>query len=161
VPVRRKFVFFILLFALLWMQWSLNFTVDGKWFLILLISFPHFKWRINGHGICSWGIIVYTNLAYSDHGAYEPSLTSFFSWCHLIRKGFNFAACRDNLLLLRTRYYYATWKADGTRYMMLITVDGCFLIDRDFKFRRVQMRFPCRYTNEVCIYSFLLLGWFL
>ncbi|KAJ6968756.1 hypothetical protein D5086_029571 [Populus alba] len=55
---------------------------------------------------------------------------------------------RDNLLLLRTRYYYATWKADGTRYMMLITVDGCFLIDRDFKFRRVQMRFPCRYTNE-------------
>ncbi|KAI5584491.1 hypothetical protein POPTR_006G096000v4 [Populus trichocarpa] len=55
---------------------------------------------------------------------------------------------RDNLQLLRQRYYYATWKADGTRYMMLITVDGCFLIDRNFKFRRVQMRFPCRYTNE-------------
>ena len=86
---------------------------------------------------------------------------SLWALFNLIRKGFNFAACRDNLLLLRTRYYYATWKADGTRYMMLITVDGCFLIDRDFKFRRVQMRFPCRYTNEVCIYSFLLLGWFL
>jgi len=70
-------------------------------------------------------------------------------------------ACRDNLQLLRQRYYYATWKADGTRYMMLITVDGCFLIDRNFKFRRVQMRFPCRYTNEVCNYAFLLLGWFL
>ncbi|KAG6744211.1 hypothetical protein POTOM_052922 [Populus tomentosa] len=55
---------------------------------------------------------------------------------------------RDNLPLSRKRYYYATWKADGTRYMMLITVDGCFLIDRDFKFRRVPMRFPCRYTNE-------------
>ncbi|KAE9600847.1 putative mRNA (guanine-N(7)-)-methyltransferase [Lupinus albus] len=55
---------------------------------------------------------------------------------------------RDNLQLLRQRYYYATWKADGTRYMMLITMDGCYLIDRNFNFRRVQMRFPCRSTNE-------------
>ncbi|KAJ4834759.1 hypothetical protein Tsubulata_012596 [Turnera subulata] len=54
----------------------------------------------------------------------------------------------ENLQLLRQRYYYATWKADGTRYMMLITVDGCYLIDRTFTFRRVQMRFPCRNTNE-------------
>ncbi|XP_057512276.1 uncharacterized protein LOC130794378 isoform X2 [Actinidia eriantha] len=56
---------------------------------------------------------------------------------------------RDNLQLLRQRYYYATWKADGTRYMMLITMDGCYLIDRNFNFRRVQMRFPCKGTNEV------------
>ncbi|CAI9761854.1 unnamed protein product [Fraxinus pennsylvanica] len=55
---------------------------------------------------------------------------------------------RDNLQLLRQRYYYATWKADGTRYMMLITMDGCYLIDRHFHFRRVQMRFPCRQANE-------------
>ncbi|GAB4833948.1 hypothetical protein Ancab_032195 [Ancistrocladus abbreviatus] len=55
---------------------------------------------------------------------------------------------RDNLQLLRQRYYYATWKADGTRYMMLITFDGCYLIDRSFRFRRVQMRFPCKTTNE-------------
>ncbi|XP_035544420.1 mRNA-capping enzyme-like isoform X1 [Juglans regia] len=55
---------------------------------------------------------------------------------------------RDNLQLLRQRYYYATWKADGTRYMMLITIDGCYLIDRSFNFRRVQMRFPCRNTND-------------
>ncbi|XWS67192.1 hypothetical protein CRYUN_Cryun05aG0266600 [Craigia yunnanensis] len=55
---------------------------------------------------------------------------------------------RDNLQLLRQRYYYATWKADGTRYMMLITVDGCYLIDRSFNFRRVQMRFPCRHPPE-------------
>uniref|UniRef100_A0A5B6Z2J7 mRNA guanylyltransferase n=1 Tax=Davidia involucrata TaxID=16924 RepID=A0A5B6Z2J7_DAVIN len=55
---------------------------------------------------------------------------------------------RDNLQLLRQRYYYATWKADGTRYMMLITMDGCYLIDRNFCFRRVQMRFPCKNTNE-------------
>ncbi|KAL5810221.1 hypothetical protein ACOSQ4_026789 [Xanthoceras sorbifolium] len=55
---------------------------------------------------------------------------------------------RDKLQLLRQRYYYATWKADGTRYMMLITMDGCYLIDRTFNFRRVQMRFPCRHPNE-------------
>ncbi|CDP06519.1 unnamed protein product [Coffea canephora] len=54
----------------------------------------------------------------------------------------------ENVKLLRQRYYYATWKADGTRYMMLITMDGCYLIDRHFQFRRVQMRFPCRHTNE-------------
>lgn len=55
---------------------------------------------------------------------------------------------RENLQLLRQRYYYSTWKADGTRYMMLITMDGCYLIDRNFNFRRVQMRFPCKHTNE-------------
>ncbi|KAJ7961298.1 mRNA-capping enzyme [Quillaja saponaria] len=55
---------------------------------------------------------------------------------------------RDNLQLLRQRYYYATWKADGTRYMMLITIDGCYLVDRSFNFRRVQMRFPCRSMND-------------
>lgn len=51
---------------------------------------------------------------------------------------------RAHLQLLRQRYYYATWKADGTRYMMLITRDGCYLIDRKFNFRRVQLRFPKR-----------------
>ncbi|XP_021645374.1 uncharacterized protein LOC110638935 isoform X2 [Hevea brasiliensis] len=55
---------------------------------------------------------------------------------------------RDKLQLLRQRYYYATWKADGTRYMMLITRDGCYLIDRNFYFRRVDMRFPCKHTNK-------------
>ncbi|KAL8224881.1 hypothetical protein R6Q57_017438 [Mikania cordata] len=55
---------------------------------------------------------------------------------------------RDNLQLLRQRYYYATWKADGTRYMMLITWNGCFLIDRNFNFRSVQLRFPCGNINE-------------
>ncbi|KAJ9548750.1 hypothetical protein OSB04_021293 [Centaurea solstitialis] len=55
---------------------------------------------------------------------------------------------RENLQLLRQRYYYATWKADGTRYMMLITMDGCYLIDRNFVFRRVQMRFPWKLSGE-------------
>ncbi|KAH9302911.1 hypothetical protein KI387_014494 [Taxus chinensis] len=51
---------------------------------------------------------------------------------------------RAHIQLLRQRYYYATWKADGTRYMMLITREGCYLIDRKFSFRRVQLRFPIR-----------------
>ncbi|URE20526.1 mRNA capping enzyme, C-terminal domain, partial [Musa troglodytarum] len=55
---------------------------------------------------------------------------------------------RDNLQLLRQRYYYATWKADGTRYMMFITNTGCYLIDRNFCFRRVQMRFPLKNPAE-------------
>ncbi|KAJ6844138.1 mRNA-capping enzyme isoform X1 [Iris pallida] len=55
---------------------------------------------------------------------------------------------RENLQLLRQRYYYATWKADGTRYMMLITNHGCYLVDRNFCFRRIQMRFPLKNINE-------------
>ncbi|XP_074578126.1 uncharacterized protein LOC141834687 isoform X1 [Curcuma longa] len=55
---------------------------------------------------------------------------------------------RDNLQLLRQRYYYATWKADGTRYMMFISTTGCYLIDRNFCFRRVQMRFPLKNAAE-------------
>ncbi|KAL9230803.1 hypothetical protein vseg_006106 [Gypsophila vaccaria] len=52
---------------------------------------------------------------------------------------------RENLQLLRRSYYYATWKADGTRYMLLIlSNENCFLIDRCFHFRRVQLRFPRR-----------------
>ncbi|OAE31821.1 hypothetical protein AXG93_1838s1310 [Marchantia polymorpha subsp. ruderalis] len=55
---------------------------------------------------------------------------------------------RKNLQLLRQRYYYATWKADGTRYMLFLTRDGCYLIDRNFRFRRVQLRFPTRKSKE-------------
>ncbi|KAG6511030.1 hypothetical protein ZIOFF_029079 [Zingiber officinale] len=55
---------------------------------------------------------------------------------------------RDNLQLLRQRYYYATWKANGTRYMMFINSTGCYLIDRNFCFRRVQMRFPLKNATE-------------
>ncbi|GKE50291.1 mRNA-capping enzyme-like protein isoform X2 [Tanacetum coccineum] len=54
---------------------------------------------------------------------------------------------RDNLKRLREQYYYSTWKSDGTRYMMLITLDGCYLIDRKFNFRSVDLRFPLGYAN--------------
>ncbi|GMH26022.1 hypothetical protein Nepgr_027865 [Nepenthes gracilis] len=78
-------------------------------------------------------------LSGGDHGIKAPS---HFPGSHPVSLN------RDNLQLLRQRYYYATWKADGTRYMMLITFDGCYLIDRSFRFRRVQMRFPCKTTSE-------------
>ena len=35
-----------------------------------------------------------------------------------------------------------TWKADGTRYLMVLCEWGTYLIDRSFTVRRVQMRFP-------------------
>ncbi|KAL3701796.1 hypothetical protein R1sor_019818 [Riccia sorocarpa] len=60
---------------------------------------------------------------------------------------------RKNLQLLRQRYYYATWKADGTRYMLFLTRDGCYLIDRNFRFRRVQLRFPTSVGSFfICVY---------
>ncbi|XP_021753647.1 mRNA-capping enzyme-like isoform X2 [Chenopodium quinoa] len=62
---------------------------------------------------------------------------------------------RDNLQLLRQRYYYATWKADGTRYMLLLCPDGAYLVDRSFKFRRVQMRFPCKNMTDLHQYTLL------
>ena len=47
---------------------------------------------------------------------------------------------RQNLGLLRQERYAVTWKADGTRYMLLIQRWGTYLVDRSFKVRRVQVR---------------------
>eukprot|EP00899_Mesostigma_viride_P025155 jgi/Mesvir1/5824/Mv26558-RA.1 len=49
---------------------------------------------------------------------------------------------------ISSKYYYVTWKADGTRYMLLITNDGAYVIDRTFTFRRMQLRFPRRKLRE-------------
>ena len=49
---------------------------------------------------------------------------------------------RDNMSLLKREPYSVTWKADGTRYMLMLMRDGAYLIDRKFSVRRVQMRFP-------------------
>ncbi|KAI3861270.1 hypothetical protein MKX03_017401 [Papaver bracteatum] len=54
---------------------------------------------------------------------------------------------RKNLQFLSQTDFRVTWKADGVRYFMLINSDGCYLIDRNFNFLRVQMRFP-RLTQE-------------
>ena len=48
----------------------------------------------------------------------------------------------SNVHLLSSHRYYVTWKADGTRYMLYIGILGTYLIDRSFKVRRVQMRWP-------------------
>ncbi len=37
----------------------------------------------------------------------------------------------------------AAVQADGTRYLLLINWLGVYLVDRSFRVRRVQMRFPC------------------
>lgn len=42
--------------------------------------------------------------------------------------------------------------------MMLLTIDGCYLVDRSFRFRRVQMRFPFRHPTEVSNFPSLLAG---
>lgn len=49
---------------------------------------------------------------------------------------------RSNMNLLMQREYMVTWKADGTRYLLLAMRWGCFLIDRSFAVRRVELRFP-------------------
>ena len=48
----------------------------------------------------------------------------------------------SNIHLLKEHRYYVTWKADGTRYMLYISNMGTYLVDRSFKVRRVQMRWP-------------------
>ena len=48
----------------------------------------------------------------------------------------------SNTHLLGKHRYYVTWKADGTRYMLYISVLGTYLVDRSFNARRVQMRWP-------------------
>lgn len=49
---------------------------------------------------------------------------------------------RSNLDMLSTRRYWVTWKADGTRYLILLHKAGTYLIDRSNAVRRVQMRWP-------------------
>ena len=49
---------------------------------------------------------------------------------------------RDNMDTIARHEYHVTWKADGTRYMLLLMRDGTYLIDRKFEVRRVSMRFP-------------------
>ena len=52
------------------------------------------------------------------------------------------SGARDNMAQLSRQEYHVTWKADGTRYMLLLMRDGVYLIDRKFAVRRVTMRFP-------------------
>ncbi|PNW80070.1 hypothetical protein CHLRE_08g376700v5 [Chlamydomonas reinhardtii] len=44
---------------------------------------------------------------------------------------------------LAAHRYHVTWKADGTRYMMLLLPQGTYIMDRSFNVVRCEMRFPC------------------
>lgn len=48
----------------------------------------------------------------------------------------------SNKTLLKERQYWVTWKADGTRYMLVLLRWGTYLVDRKFAIKRVQMRWP-------------------
>lgn len=64
---------------------------------------------------------------------------------------------RDNMDVIKNQQYHVTWKADGTRYMLLLLMDGCYLIDRKFAVRRVQMRFPAPLKMGVVVHHATLL----
>ena len=55
---------------------------------------------------------------------------------------------RQNLSLLHRERYWVTWKADGTRYMLLIMRLGTYLVDRSFKVRRLQVQ---AFPGESCL----------
>lgn len=59
----------------------------------------------------------------------------------------------SNIGLLKEHHYHVTWKADGTRYMLYIRPLGTYLIDRSFKVRRVQMRWPTAVHGPVPSYN--------
>ena len=49
---------------------------------------------------------------------------------------------RSNANLLLELSYMVSWKADGTRYLMLLMHGGVYLIDRAARVRRCQLRLP-------------------
>ena len=44
--------------------------------------------------------------------------------------------------------YWVTYKADGTRYMLLLMNYGAYVIGRDFEVQRVEVRFPACFRND-------------
>ena len=48
----------------------------------------------------------------------------------------------SNLGLLQERQYWVTWKADGTRYMLVLLRWGTYLVDRKFAIRRCRCGGP-------------------
>lgn len=68
---------------------------------------------------------------------------------------------RENLKLLHTKPYKVSWKADGTRYMMLIVKEGeVYFFGRDFQCFHVQetLRFVNRKNLKVHLENTLLDG---
>ena len=46
---------------------------------------------------------------------------------------------KANIDLIAKRRYFATWKADGTRFLLLILRFGAYLLNRSMQVRRVQV----------------------
>lgn len=65
-----------------------------------------------------------------------------------------------NIQLLREKPYRVSWKADGTRYMMLILKENeVYFFDRDNAcFQVTGMRFPCHEELNTHIYDTLIDG---
>ncbi|KAK2726457.1 hypothetical protein QYM36_000788 [Artemia franciscana] len=53
---------------------------------------------------------------------------------------------QDNIEFLKKYKYQITWKADGTRFMMLIQGEKTYLCDRDYKIYEVSAKF---YSNKM------------
>ncbi|KAL6433230.1 hypothetical protein ACFW04_006444 [Cataglyphis niger] len=66
----------------------------------------------------------------------------------------------DNLMLLHTKPYRVSWKADGTRYMMLVQGDGeVYFIDRDNSVFEVNgLKFPHVRDINRCLRDTLMDG---
>ena len=54
---------------------------------------------------------------------------------------------RSNAGLLANLPYMVSWKADGTRYLMLLMHGGAYLIDRAARVRRCQLRLPAPHRH--------------
>uniref|UniRef100_A0A3Q7I3X0 mRNA guanylyltransferase n=1 Tax=Solanum lycopersicum TaxID=4081 RepID=A0A3Q7I3X0_SOLLC len=55
---------------------------------------------------------------------------------------------QGKLHLLSQQLYHVTWSAGVPRCMMLIDKEDCYLIDPQFYFRKVQLRFPRKHIYE-------------
>lgn len=67
---------------------------------------------------------------------------------------------RNNIKLLQIKPYMVSWKADGTRYMMLIAKENeVYFFDRDYScFKVSKMRFPSRKNLSKHVENTLLDG---
>lgn len=65
-----------------------------------------------------------------------------------------------NIAFLQQKPYRVSWKADGTRYMMLILKENeVYFFDRDNScFQVTGMRFPCRDELKAHIFDTLIDG---
>jgi mRNA capping enzyme, catalytic domain len=104
-----------------------------------------------------WSCLCLPGMHASDSASSLPGLALAAS---LVQVWWNAGAVQCTMRLLVT-FVQVSWKADGTRYMMLLALGGVYLIDRAFRVRRVQMRFPTDFRStpgatHICGYPSVL-----